>query len=324
MRDRFSNLMHGNSTSSHTNLVEGETTVKNATINREHGRMPRDVQIPISAYFAVKHWPVRAIGMLMLVIASPLILLLIVLVRSTSSGPGLFRQIRSGQNGTQFTMYKIRTMYQNAEAVTGPTWCTKGDSRVTPIGKILRLLHLDELPQLINVVRGEMDLIGPRPERPVFVTWLSRELPHYTDRLRILPGVTGLAQINLPPDESIESVSKKLVLDRQYIMEASFSLDFRILMCTFLRMVGIRHGLAARWLGLARHVGAMSESCYGPSANASVMSEGAQVASDAANFDEDRYCPALVPAGAEVVDAPRSSDLPSRPELAGLSSRRPR
>src|SRR4051794_9739492 len=164
------------------------------------------------AYFRRKAWPTRIVGALLFVVASPLILLLTVLVRLTSAGPGLYRQARSGRNGVPFWVYKIRTMYQDAESVSGPCWCTPGDSRITPLGRVLRFLHLDELPQLINVVRGEMDLIGPRPERPEIVARLVREIPNYEARLQILPGVTGLAQINLPPDATTDCVRKKLVL----------------------------------------------------------------------------------------------------------------
>jgi lipopolysaccharide/colanic/teichoic acid biosynthesis glycosyltransferase len=224
--------------------------VETKTIIREHGRKAPKSEEPISDYFALKFWPTRIIGVILLILATPAILILVAIVRCTSVGPGLYRQSRTGKNGSEFQMYKVRTMYQNAESVTGPTWCVKGDSRITPVGKIFRLLHLDELPQLINVVRGEMDLIGPRPERPEFVSWLSRDVPHYTERLRVLPGVTGLAQINLPPDETVDCVRKKLQLDRQYMHRASFSMDVRILLCTFLRMVGIRQGRAARWLGV--------------------------------------------------------------------------
>jgi hypothetical protein len=119
---------------------------------------------------------------------------------------------------------------------------------------VLRLLHLDELPQLINVARGEMDLIGPRPERPVFVARLARSIPNYCRRLEVLPGVTGLAQVNLPPDESLECVRRKLVLDCEYVRTAGLGLDLRILACTLLRMLGIRHGRAVRWLWLERAV----------------------------------------------------------------------
>jgi hypothetical protein len=156
-------------------------------------------------------------------------------------------------------MFKIRTMYQDAESISGPTWCKPGDSRITPIGRVLRLLHLDELPQLINIVNGEMDLIGPRPERPAFVEMLALEIPHYRERLQVLPGVTGLAQINLPPDETLNCVRKKLMLDRDYIRNAGLSLDIRILICTSLRMLGIRHGRAVRWFRLERQIPAAFE-----------------------------------------------------------------
>jgi lipopolysaccharide/colanic/teichoic acid biosynthesis glycosyltransferase len=232
----------------------GETTVQSTTISQQHGGATRQMHNVTSAYFAFKGWPTRLIGAILLVPAAPVILLLVAMVRLASPGPGIYRQTRTGRHGHEFQMYKIRTMYQDAESVSGPTWCKPGDSRITPLGRVLRLLHLDELPQLINVVRGEMDLIGPRPERPAFVDWLSREIPGYRERLRVLPGVTGLAQINLPPDETVNCVCKKLVLDCQYISEATLSMDIRILLCTFLRMVGIRQGRAARWLGVRRHV----------------------------------------------------------------------
>jgi lipopolysaccharide/colanic/teichoic acid biosynthesis glycosyltransferase len=208
----------------------------------------------VSGYFARKAWPTRIVGALLLILVSPLIFLLVLLVRFTSSGPGLYRQVRSGRHGKEFDMYKIRTMYDGAESVTGPVWCRPGDSRITPLGRALRLLHLDELPQLINVARGEMDLIGPRPERPMFVSRLAGSIPNYHARLLVLPGVTGLAQVNLPPDETFDCVRRKLVLDCLYIRDASAFLDVRILLCTFLRMLGIRHGRAVRWLGLERDI----------------------------------------------------------------------
>ena len=208
----------------------------------------------VSAYFALKSWPIRILGAVLLLFAAPLIVTLVIVVRATSPGRGLYRQARIGRYGREFMMYKIRTMYENAEALSGPVWCRPGDSRITPVGKVLRLLHLDELPQLINVVRGEMDLVGPRPERPMFVARLAREIPGYRNRLHVLPGVTGLAQVNLPPDETSECVRRKLVLDCAYIHEATVGLDLRILLCTFLRMLGIRHGRAVRWLRLERSV----------------------------------------------------------------------
>ena len=209
-----------------------------------------DACLETSPYFSRKALATRVLGAMMLVITSPLILLLVVLVWCTSAGPGLFRQQRIGKGRREFTMYKIRTMHEDAEKATGPIWCRPADSRITCIGRMLRFLHLDELPQLINIVRGEMDLVGPRPERPGIVSWLEKEIPLYSERLAILPGVTGLAQINLPPDETRDCVRRKLVLDLEYIATASLGLDFRILLCTAMRMMGIRHGRAVRLLRL--------------------------------------------------------------------------
>jgi lipopolysaccharide/colanic/teichoic acid biosynthesis glycosyltransferase len=233
---------------------DGEKAVNNSVNGMQQGAHTMNGSHPVPAYLTLKAWPTRIVGAILLIVASPVILTLVMLVRCTSRGPGLYRQTRTGRHGKEFTMYKIRTMYIDAESVTGPTWSVPGDSRITLVGRILRLLHLDELPQLINVARGDMDLIGPRPERPQFVKWLASEIPGYRERWRVLPGVTGLAQINLPPDETLESVRKKLALDCLYIDSAGLGLDLRILICTFLRMLGIRHGRAVRWLGLTYDV----------------------------------------------------------------------
>jgi lipopolysaccharide/colanic/teichoic acid biosynthesis glycosyltransferase len=188
----------------------------------------------------------RIVALALLVPAAPVIAILALLVRLTSRGRAFYSQERSGIGGKPFQIHKIRTMCRNAEAPGQAVWSTKGDSRVTLIGRALRFLHLDELPQLVNIARGEMAFIGPRPERPQFVDELADSIPGYVQRLQVLPGVTGLAQINLNPDESVECVRKKLILDCMYIAAASPGLDARILACTALRMVGIRHGIAAR------------------------------------------------------------------------------
>jgi lipopolysaccharide/colanic/teichoic acid biosynthesis glycosyltransferase len=151
-------------------------------------------------------------------------------------------------------MYKLRSMRTDAERGTGAVWARQGDSRITPLGYWLRKLHLDELPQLFNVIRGEMSLIGPRPERPEFVTLLSEEIPGYAARLLVRPGVTGLAQINLPADRDLNDVRRKIVLDHEYIETGSLLLDARILCCTLLRMLGLRGERAMRLMGLERRV----------------------------------------------------------------------
>jgi hypothetical protein len=153
-------------------------------------------------------------------------------------------------NGRIFIMYKLRTMRHDAEAASGPVWATDEDPRVTAVGRFLRKLHLDELPQLFNVVRGDMDLFGPRPERPEFVEFLSRQIVGYERRLRVRPGVSGLAQINLPPDTDFDSVRRKLVLDNFYINNAGPWLDAQMFLCSLLRLVGVPGHLAMQWLAL--------------------------------------------------------------------------
>jgi lipopolysaccharide/colanic/teichoic acid biosynthesis glycosyltransferase len=210
--------------------------------------------IEVSAYFARKAVWMRWLGAVLLALFSPIILLIMLIVRLTSPGPALFRQTRLGRDGRVFQILKIRTMYCNAEAVTGPTLCQPGDSRMTPVGRLLRLFHLDELPQLINVVRGEMCLVGPRPERPEIIARnrLRALVPGFDERTKVLPGVTGLAQINLPADVDAESVIPKVKLDLEYIETATAGLDLRVLTCTALRMMGVRQGRAVRLLGLLR------------------------------------------------------------------------
>lgn len=223
-------------------------------VERDRQIRPSLIELTSLNYFARKKFFMRVLGLLLLVLFLPIILLVMLAVRLTSPGPALFRQARVGKEGREFTMYKIRTMYQDAEKESGPVWCQPADARITCLGRVLRFLHLDELPQLFNVARGEMDLIGPRPERPVFVEKLVEEVPGFAERLAVLPGVTGLAQINLPPDETTDSVRRKLSLDLEYIQTASLGLDTRILLCTALRMIGIRHGRAVQWLRLNRNV----------------------------------------------------------------------
>ena len=141
-------------------------------------------------------------------------------------------------------------MSYNCELKTGAKWCTKNDSRITPLGKILRKLHLDELPQLWNVLRGDMSLVGPRPERPEFVVLLSADVQGYTERLRVRPGVTGLAQIQLPADTDVESVRTKLVLDRCYVDRCNLWLDLRLMLGTALYLPGLSYATVRRLMRL--------------------------------------------------------------------------
>lgn|GEM_PF-812053 len=190
-----------------------------------------------------------------IVLAVPALLMtaiLMVLVRATSAGPGIYAQTRSGKNGKEFTMYKLRSMKADAEA-NGAQWCEgETDKRITPVGYWLRKLHLDELPQIINVLKGEMSFCGPRPERPEIVEHLEKCVPYYVSRLTVRPGITGYAQINLPADSGTVSVLKKQTLDLDYIENASLGSDLRMVGCTALRLVGVPGRIATKTAGLDR------------------------------------------------------------------------
>jgi len=167
----------------------------------------------------------------------PVMLLAAAAVKLTSRGPALFRQERVGMGGKTFTLYKFRSMYAGAEASTGAAWATKNDPRITPLGRWLRKLRIDELPQLWNVLRGEMSLVGPRPERPEFVRMLSGKIPYYPHRHSVKPGITGWAQINHKYGDTIEDAIVKLEYDLYYIKHMSISLDLYIMFHTFKTML---------------------------------------------------------------------------------------
>jgi exopolysaccharide biosynthesis polyprenyl glycosylphosphotransferase len=161
----------------------------------------------------------------------PLNLLLGFLIILTSRGPAIYRQTRVGKYGTEFTLYKFRTMRNDAER-HGPQWSGPDDARVTPVGKLLRHTHLDELPQLWNILRGDLSFVGPRPERPEFVRELKDKIPYYEIRLLVQPGVTGWAQINHRSDRSTEDVAEKLKYDIYYVKNRSPILDVAIILRT--------------------------------------------------------------------------------------------
>jgi lipopolysaccharide/colanic/teichoic acid biosynthesis glycosyltransferase len=209
--------------------------------------------------------PLKIIGdflfaLVLLVLTAPLLLLGAVLVKLTSRGPVLYTQIRLGYLGQPFTIYKLRTMRHNCEAVSGPRWSGPGDARITPIGRLLRRTHIDELPQLWNVLCGHMSLVGPRPERPEFTPELERALPCYRDRLLLRPGITGLAQVQLPPDTDLASVRRKLAHDLYYFRMLGPWLDVRILLATGFRFAGIPWSISRRFFLLPG--GEQVESAY--------------------------------------------------------------
>jgi len=182
------------------------------------------------------------VGSVMLVLAAPVVAVAWALIRLTSRGPGFYSQARVGRGGEPFVILKLRTMYHDCEARSGVKWATRNDPRVTPVGRVLRKLHVDELPQLLNVLRGDMSLVGPRPERPEFVGPLSQALPGYVDRLLVRPGLTGLAQLQLPPDSDLESVRRKLALDRTYVARRGLGLDLRLMVGTAVYLCGVSYG----------------------------------------------------------------------------------
>lgn len=167
------------------------------------------------------------------VVSLPIMLAVAVLVKFSSPGPVLFRQKRVGKDGRVFTLYKFRSMYQDAEARTGAVWATRDDPRITPIGRWLRLLRLDELPQTWNVLKREMSIVGPRPERPEFVQTLSEQIPYYRQRLCVRPGITGWAQINHKYGDTLEDSVTKLEYDLYYIKNVAPALDLYIMLQTF-------------------------------------------------------------------------------------------
>jgi lipopolysaccharide/colanic/teichoic acid biosynthesis glycosyltransferase len=188
---------------------------------------------------------------LLLIPGLPIIALCVIAVRLTSKGSAIYSQERVGLDGQVFTIYKVRSMTVNAEAGTGAVWAQAGDPRVTFVGRILRFTHLDELPQLFNILKGDMCINGPRPERPEFVSELAGKIPRYTERLMLHPGVTGLAQVRAPADSDLQTVRNKLTLDLAYVRNLDKpAFDFRILCATVLKMAGVPRTMAASMFGL--------------------------------------------------------------------------
>jgi exopolysaccharide biosynthesis polyprenyl glycosylphosphotransferase len=172
-----------------------------------------------------------------LALTAPIMLLVAIAIRVTSSGPVLFRQTRVGKGGKPFTIYKFRSMVADAESKTGVVWASRNDPRITPVGRFLRKTRLDEIPQLFNVLHGDMAIVGPRPERPEFVATLSELIPFYAHRHSVKPGITGWAQINYKYGESVEDAKFKLEYDMYYVKNLSPALDFYIMLHTLKAML---------------------------------------------------------------------------------------
>ena len=185
-----------------------------------------------------------------LLIASPVLIVTGMAVKITSSGPVLYTQVRVGKDGRFFNIIKFRTTRAGAESQTGPVWTKKNDSRITTIGRFLRETHIDELPQLINVLKGDMSIIGPRPERPHFVDMLNEEIHGYTKRLDVKPGITGLAQCYWKYDETISDVKRKLHYDVLYIKNKCWRLDMEIIWKTLINsLLGENHQIPRKRFG---------------------------------------------------------------------------
>ena len=161
-----------------------------------------------------------------------------IIISFSSPGGIFYHQVRMGKNGTLFNLYKLRTMYIDSEINSGTILAEKNGSSIMPEGRVLRKLHLDKIPQLYNVFRGQMSLVGPQPERPGIIEILSKKIPYYTHRIKVKPGITGWAQIKGSYDVSMRDVYIKLQHDFYYIENMSMFLDFKILlltMCTVLK-----------------------------------------------------------------------------------------
>ncbi len=185
------------------------------------------------AYNVTKRLMDIAISSVALILLSPLCVLVAILIKLTSKGPVIYSQTRCGRDGEDFEILKFRTMRTDAEKSTGPVWAKLKDNRITPIGNILRKSRIDEIPQFINVLKGDMSVIGPRPERPVFVGKLEQQITDYRKRLAVKPGITGLAQVYHRYDEDLSDVRKKVKYDILYIKSMCFLTDMRIILSTF-------------------------------------------------------------------------------------------
>lgn len=177
------------------------------------------------------------VGAVGLILLSPLLLIVAALIKIDSRGPMFFRQERVGKDGELFEIYKFRTMVADAEKRTGPVWAAERDPRVTFIGRFLRKSKIDEIPQLINLIKGEMTMVGPRPERPFFVDQFARVIPGYTRRLEVTPGLTGPAQLRNGYDRYAIDVIRKLRFDITYMKKMSLPMDLRLLAETFVAVL---------------------------------------------------------------------------------------
>lgn len=199
-----------------------------------HGEVLPHVETQVSNYEIFKRSFDLWLATLLLILLAPVIFFAALMIKTTTRGPVLYKQLRLTAGGREFWMYKFRTMSTNAEAVSGAVWATRSDPRITPVGRFLRISRVDELPQLLNVLRGDMSLIGPRPERPEMASKLQEELPSFNRRLEVKAGITGLAQVGHGYAACLKSYRRKLAFDRLYVKRRSVLLDLKIAARTIL------------------------------------------------------------------------------------------
>jgi len=219
-----------------TTRQEAHTSSSEPGLSRSHDALLRTINV--------------LVAVVCLIVLSPVILVVAIAIKLDSRGPILYRQLRIGLDrrrrdqaaassrrtgdlgGRPFVMYKFRTMHTNAEVGTGPVWASQNDGRTTRVGRFLRRHRLDEIPQFWNVIKGDMSVVGPRPERPGFVQILRDEIDGYALRHRVPPGITGWAQVNRTPDQSVEDVRRKLEYDLEYMRRRSVWFDLRVMLRT--------------------------------------------------------------------------------------------
>lgn len=223
-------------TTSSVSAIDSEPAA--SEITEEQGVAP-------TSYFRFKHQFERVVTAALMMLAIPIMMIVALAVLICDGRPVTFRQVRVGRDGRLFRIWKFRTMRCGAEDRTGAVWSSASDTRITRLGRWLRCSHLDELPQFINVLCGDMNLVGPRPERPEFVETLVKEVPGYMQRSQVRPGITGLAQLRLGYDESIAGIPEKLDCDLEYICQASLTGDAVLLTKT---LPHIAMQLHERWI----------------------------------------------------------------------------
>jgi len=195
------------------------------------------VRLRSKSYEVLKRGLDLAICVPAMVLAVPVLLLCAAIIRISSRGPVFYSQIRAGRYGKPFRMYKLRTMSPDAELATGAVWASDDDPRVIPACRWMRCSHVDELPQLVNVMLGQMSLVGPRPERPEIIAYLEKQYPYARKRLAAVPGITGLAQVRWGYDTTPERFRRKLGADLEYIAMRNLMADFKIIVATLPKFI---------------------------------------------------------------------------------------